>query len=112
MAPLKAGAVEVSGLARIIDGDTLVISETIIRLHGIDAAETGQRCAGEGHKMRRDVPRLPWGLLRTDVGPVLNWNAEPGTIPSILEAKYLLELGAKRRFESDIIWGSVTFAFK
>mgnify|MGYP003703976479 CR=1 FL=1 len=53
VAPLKAGAVEVSGPARIIDGDTLVIGETTIRLHGIDAAETGQRCAGEGHKILR-----------------------------------------------------------
>lgn len=46
------------------------------------------------------------------VGPVLNWNTELGTIPVILEAKYLHELGAKRRFESDIIWGSATFAFR
>ena len=46
------------------------------------------------------------------IGPVLNWNTEIGTIPVILEAKYLHELGAKRRFESEIIWGSVTFAFR
>ena len=37
---------------------------------------------------------------------------QKATIPVILEAKYLHELGAKRRFESDIIWGSVTFAFR
>lgn len=45
------------------------------------------------------------------IGPVLDWNTEIGSIPVLLEAKYLYELGAKRRFESNIIWGSVTFAF-
>lgn len=53
MAPPQAGAVEVAGTARIIDGDTLVIGDTIIRLHGIDAAETGQRCIGDSHKILR-----------------------------------------------------------
>ena len=61
VAPLKAGAVEVSGPARIIDGDTLVIGETTIRLHGIDAAETGQRCAGEGHKILKGFDELKCG---------------------------------------------------
>lgn len=35
---------EVAGVARVVDGDTLVVSETRIRLEGIDAPEAGQTC--------------------------------------------------------------------
>jgi hypothetical protein len=45
------------------------------------------------------------------VGPVLNWNTKIGATPVTFEAKYLHELGAKRRFESDILWASVVVAF-
>lgn len=41
---LSAGAVELIGTAAIIDGDTLKIQGSTIRLFGIDAAETGQQC--------------------------------------------------------------------
>jgi endonuclease YncB( thermonuclease family) len=34
----------ISGVARIVDGDTLAIGETKIRLEGIDAPETDQMC--------------------------------------------------------------------
>jgi endonuclease YncB( thermonuclease family) len=34
----------ISGVARIVDGDTLAIGETKIRLEGIDAPETDQVC--------------------------------------------------------------------
>lgn len=34
-----------TGVARVIDGDTLAIGEVRIRLHGIDAPEMGQPCA-------------------------------------------------------------------
>lgn len=37
-------AAEVSGRAVIVDGDTLWVSGTEVRIHGIDAAETGQKC--------------------------------------------------------------------
>jgi len=43
-----AAAEDLAGRPRIIDGDTIVLQETIIRLHGIDAPETGQRCRGGG----------------------------------------------------------------
>lgn len=44
---------EASGPARVIDGDTLVIGDTTIRLHGIDAAETRQRCVTQDRKIAR-----------------------------------------------------------
>ena len=39
-----ANAAELSGMARVIDGDTIEVHGTVVRLFGIDAAESGQRC--------------------------------------------------------------------
>ncbi len=39
-----ANATDLSGPPRIVDGDTIWIGETKIRLHGIDAPETKQEC--------------------------------------------------------------------
>lgn len=39
-----AQTIEASGPARIVDGDTIEIGHQAIRIHGIDAAETGQQC--------------------------------------------------------------------
>src|SRR5712691_1182230 len=39
-----ATAVTLSGVARVIDGDTIILEETRIRLKGIDAPETDQIC--------------------------------------------------------------------
>jgi endonuclease YncB( thermonuclease family) len=41
-----AYAADLSGAARIVDGDTIWIGKTKIRLHGIDAPETRQECLG------------------------------------------------------------------
>ncbi|WP_237217031.1 thermonuclease family protein, partial [Falsiroseomonas oryziterrae] len=38
----------VSGAARVVDGDTLVLAGTTIRLHGVDAPEARQRCERGG----------------------------------------------------------------
>ncbi|MDG2244279.1 MAG: thermonuclease family protein [Rhodospirillaceae bacterium] len=46
---LAASDVEsISGAPRIVDGDTLVIDGTRIRLHGIDAPEVKQICQRDG----------------------------------------------------------------
>lgn len=38
------GQAEVGGLAKIVDGDTLVVDGLRVRLEGIDAPEAGQTC--------------------------------------------------------------------
>ena len=39
-----AGTVELTGHARVVDGDTIDVAGTRVRLEGIDAPEAGQRC--------------------------------------------------------------------
>ncbi len=40
---------DVTGPARVIDGDTIAIGVEVIRLHGIDAPKGKQRCRRLGH---------------------------------------------------------------
>src|SRR5688572_29647850 len=40
----SAGRADLAGLARVIDGDTLVIAGARVRLEGIDAPEMAQTC--------------------------------------------------------------------
>ena len=47
-----ASAEAIVGRASVIDGDTLEIHGTRIRLHGIDAPESGQLCSVKGTKSR------------------------------------------------------------
>ena len=43
----SAGAADLSGNARVIDGDTISIGDTRIRVWGIDAPEREQTCLGK-----------------------------------------------------------------
>jgi endonuclease YncB( thermonuclease family) len=45
---LPAAATDFIGPARIVDGDTIEIGGRTLRLHGIDAPETGQSCERGG----------------------------------------------------------------
>ncbi|MDH2327702.1 thermonuclease family protein [Cereibacter sp. SYSU M97828] len=50
--PTAAASSEVAGTASVIDGDTLDIHGTRIRLHGIDAPEGQQTCGARGRTWR------------------------------------------------------------
>ena len=39
---------DVTGKARVVDGDTIHIGKTKIRLHGLDAPESKQTCTADG----------------------------------------------------------------
>ena len=54
---------EVHGRARVVDGDTLEVGGRRVRLHGIDAPESGQQCA-DGWGKRYDCGARASGLLR------------------------------------------------
>lgn len=43
-----APALTLAGVARVVDGDTLVIAAENLRLHGIDAPELDQHCTRNG----------------------------------------------------------------
>lgn len=44
-----AAAAAPAGLGRAMDGDSLMVGETEVRLHGIDAPEYTQTCQRDGH---------------------------------------------------------------
>ena len=50
---MEAAQAEITGIARVIDGDTLDLGDTRIRLFGIDAVERDQTCR---HPTRGDWP--------------------------------------------------------
>jgi endonuclease YncB( thermonuclease family) len=41
---ISAVPTTITGIARVVDGDSLVINQTRLRLHGIDAPESNQQC--------------------------------------------------------------------
>ncbi len=68
---LPAFAADLTGPARIVDGDTIWISETKIRLHGIDAPETKQECSrDDGSSYRCGEASTDALRFLIDSGPV------------------------------------------
>ena len=62
---LPVFATDLSGPARVIDGDTLAINGDKIRLHGIDAPERRQVCEAGGVEYRCGVTAAAWVIKRT-----------------------------------------------
>jgi endonuclease YncB( thermonuclease family) len=44
----RAAGAKISGVARVVDGDTIRLGDTRIRLHGIDSPESDQLCNSRG----------------------------------------------------------------
>ena len=59
-APSTTAAPTISGPARVIDGDTVVVAGTTVRLKGVDAAELG---TARGESARRVMAMLVTGEL-------------------------------------------------
>lgn len=62
-----AHAADLTGPARIVDGDTIWIGDTKIRMHGIDAPETRQECTDQDGTLYR-CGEAATDALRTLVG--------------------------------------------
>src|SRR5260221_3593175 len=60
---VPAWAIEVSGPAVIVDGDTLWVGSQEIRIRGIDAPETSQKC---------QLPKGTWDCSRAVVAALAN----------------------------------------
>ena len=67
-AAVGANGADVRGVAQVIDGDTLLIGETRVRLEGIDAPESSQTCSRRwighwncGRAAARELARLTAG---------------------------------------------------
>lgn len=63
----ETGASRITGVPRIIDGDTLEVAGTRIRLFGIDAPEKSQTCGPEGNPMFA-CGKIASDWLRDEVG--------------------------------------------
>ncbi len=60
-----AALADVTGQASVIDGDTIEVHGTRIRLHGIDAPESGQLCdiGGKRWQCGKDAANVLSGLI-------------------------------------------------
>lgn len=56
VATTAQAASDLVGTARVVDGDTIVVADTKVRLEGVDAPEHGQTCTADG---------VPWALAAT-----------------------------------------------
>ena len=65
----------ITGPARVIDGDTVVVSSTHVRLKGVDAAERG---TARGEAARRAMIRIVTGDLTCSLTGKKTWRREVG----------------------------------
>jgi endonuclease YncB( thermonuclease family) len=79
----------ISGPARVIDGDTVVVASPTVRLKGVDAAEMGTE---RGEAARRAMTRIVTGALTCRLTGEKTWGREVGycTTAAVIDA---LQLG-------------------
>jgi endonuclease YncB( thermonuclease family) len=65
----------ISGPARVRDGDTVIVSGTVVRLKGVDAAELG---TARGENAKRVMIALVTGTLTCRVTGEKTWGREVG----------------------------------
>jgi len=65
----------ISGPARVIDGDTVIVAGTVIRLKGVDAAELG---TARGENAKRAMIALVTGTLTCRLTGEKTWGREVG----------------------------------
>ena len=65
----------ISGPARVVDGDTVVVACTTVRLKGVDAAELG---TARGENARRVMLELVTGTLTCRLTGEKTWGREVG----------------------------------
>ena len=77
LASAPAWAQDITGPARVIDGDTIDVAGQRIRLHGIDAPEKAQTCRIEGVPWACGI--AAWGeLVQLVAGKELSCEAVKG----------------------------------
>ena len=85
-----AGPASITGPAYVIDGDTVVVGTTHVRLKGVDAAERGTPLGDEATQVMRGIvnggtltcvltgekaynPQVGYCMARTITGKLLRW---------------------------------------
>lgn len=68
--------------------------------------------SGSGAKAYEDA--IGASNLQAEVyglGPILTWSTKIGEMPVSIKAKYIKEMGARKRFESDKAWVTIGLVF-
>jgi micrococcal nuclease len=92
--PTLAAQLMVTGPARVIDGDTVVVAGTTVRLKGVDAAELGTAL---GENARRVMEAIVTGPLTCRLTGEKTWRREVGycvTAAGIDINRAIIERGA------------------
>ena len=65
-----AASTAITGTAHVVDGDTLRVGATRVRLSGVDAPELSQRCGPDGRKVACGVVAAKWLRRRVEGRPI------------------------------------------
>lgn len=67
---VMATSAAISGTAHVVDGDTLRVGATRVRLSGVDAPELSQRCGSNGRKVECGATAAEWLRRRVEGRPI------------------------------------------